>query len=258
MFETIGAIFITLLPRRYWRRFDWMPIHVMAPVSGALTALAGTALGIAGFYAYLERVRASPATSILEISKLQVAGKLPETAEVSAVPSAILMTAPLAFALFTPLGLFCVYLAASGWVRVVSWWIAEPHGDPVLTGLDWLVARTRKTTRERTVSRARLEAEGAEEPDRLYPGTWAELPEVDLVVVASRRKPGWQKGTFVITPDAWYTLGEPFDRRTRRGIRTVYPLTLQRDNAVLRKGVSYELPPLREHDKPEGLSPRQT
>ena len=245
MFDTIGALVVTVLPRRYWPRFDWMPLHLMAPVSGAVTALTGTALGIVGFFAYLERVKSSAAASILEISKLQVAGQLPETAEVSAVPSAIWMTAPLAFALFTPLGLFSIYLVVSGWARVVSWWIAEPHGDPALTGLDWLVRRTRHTTRQRSVSRARLDAEGAAEPDRLYPGTWAELPDVDLVVVASRRKPGWQKGTFVITPDGWYTLGEPFDRQTRHGVRTVYPLTLQKDNAVLRKGVSYELPPLR-------------
>jgi hypothetical protein len=246
MFDTIGAIFVTVLPRRYWPRFDWMPLHLMAPVSGALTALAGTALGIVGFYSYLERVKASSAASILEISKLQVEGKLPETADVSAVPSAIWMTAPLAFAFFTPLGLFSVYLLVSGWARVVSWWIAEPHGDPLLTGLDWLVTRTRTTTRERSVSRARLEAEGAEEPDRRYPGTWASLPDVDFVVVSARRKPGWQKGTFVITPDGWFTLGQPFDRQMPQGVRTVYPLSLQKDNAVLRKGVSYELPPLRQ------------
>jgi hypothetical protein len=246
MFDTIGAIFVTVLPRRYWPRFDWMPLHLMAPVSGALTALAGTALGIVGFYSYLERVKASSAASILEISKLQVEGKLPETADVSAVPSAIWMTAPLAFAFFTPLGLFSVYLLVSGWARVVSWWIAEPHGDPLLTGLDWLVTRTRTTTRERSVSRARLEAEGAEEPDRRYPGTWASLPDVEFVVVSARRKPGWQKGTFVITPDGWFTLGQPFDRQMPQGVRTVYPLSLQKDNAVLRKGVSYELPPLRQ------------
>ncbi|MDO8677170.1 MAG: hypothetical protein Q7R30_01195 [Acidobacteriota bacterium] len=253
MFETIGAIFVAVLPRRYWPRFDWMPIHVMAPVSGALTALAGTALGIVGFFAYLEQVKASPATSILEIAGRQVAGTLPETAEVSAVPFAISIVSPIAFAFFTPLGLFSVYLVASGWLRVASWWVAEPHGDPVLTGLDWLARRTRRSAKEGSVRRARLGAEGAEEPDRLYPGTWASLPDVDLVVVASRRKPGWQKGTFVITPDGWYTLGAPFDRHTAHGLRTVYPLTLQKENAVLRKGVSYQLPPLR---KPEGLSPR--
>ncbi len=245
MFDTIGAVFVAVLPRRYWRGFDWMPIHLMAPVSGVLTVLAGAALGITGFFAYLERVAASPASSMLEIAERQVAGTLPETAAVSSVPAAISILSPIAFAFFTPLGLFSVYLVASGWLRVVSWWIAEPHGDPVLTGIDWLFHRTRRSAREGALRRTRLEAEGAEEPDRLYHGTWAGLPDVDLVVVASRRKPEWQKGTFVITPDGWYTLGEPFDRQTPHGLRTVYPLTAQKDNAVLRKGVSYNLPPLR-------------
>ena len=249
MFDTIGAIFIAMLPRRYWPRFDWLPIHLMAPVSGALTALIGHALGVVGFFAYSQRVANSPATSMLEIGKQQVAGTLPETAAVSAAPAAISMFSPIAFAFFTPLGLLSVYLIASGWVRVVSWWISEPHGDPLLTGIDWLVTRTRTTRQQRFVARTRLEAEGTEEPDRLYPGTWASLPDVDLVVVASRRKADWHKGTFVITSDGWYTLGQPFDRKTPQGMRTVYPLSLQKDNVVLRKGVSYELPPLR---KPRG------
>ena len=66
------------------------------------------------------------------------------------------------------------------------------------------------------------------------------------MVVAARRKPGWVTGTWVITNDGWFTLGEPFDRPTPNGLRTVYPLTLQTSTLeVLRKGVSYELPPLR-------------
>ena len=41
------------------------------------------------------------------------------------------------------------------------------------------------------------------------------------------------------------TLGEPFDRPLPQGLRTLYPLTAQTLGAdVLRKGVSYELPPL--------------
>jgi hypothetical protein len=69
---------------------------------------------------------------------------------------------------------------------------------------------------------------------------------VDYVVVAARRKPGWTKGTWVVTNDGWFTLGEPFDRPMPNGLRTVYPLTLQTSTLeVLRKGVSYELPPLR-------------
>lgn len=238
------AIIPAFLPRRYWESID-LPVEQMAPVSGALTALAGAALGIRGFFDYLERVAQSPAASILEVAEQQVAGTLPETAAVSSLPAAVSMISPFAFAFFTPLGLFAIYLMASGLLRVASWWSAEPHGDPVLTGVDWLFSRTRRAVHDRSMRRARLKAEGVEEPDRLYVGDWAGLPYVDLVVVASRRKPGWQAGTFVITPDGWYTLGPEFDRQTQFGLRTVYPLTAQTDNAVMRKSVAYTLPPLR-------------
>ena len=245
MFDTLGAIGVAMLPKRYWPRFDFLPIHTLAPVSGVLTALTGSALGITGFFAYLERLRGSPAASILEVAQLQVSGALPETAAVSAVPAAIWMTAPVTFAFFTPLGLFSLYLVVSGWLRVVSWWIEQPHGDPLLSGADWLIRSTRRSAREGSARRARLEAEGVDEPDRRYKGNWAGLADADFVIVASRRKPGWNKGTFVITPDGWFTLGEPFDRQTPNGLRTVYPIAAQTENAVLRKGVSYELPPLR-------------
>ena len=157
------------------------------------------------------------------------------------------MVAPIAFAFFTPIGLFAVYLVASGWFRVVSWWIASPHGDPLLTGIDTLLHRRRVSAAARSKQRERLEAEGAEEPDRRYPGDWADVPDADFVIVAARRKPDWTAGTFVITPDGWFTLGQPFDRPMPQGIRTVYPLTALVTLDVLRKGVAYELPPLRSH-----------
>ena len=71
---------------------------------------------------------------------------------------------------------------------------------------------------------------------------WARSTE--LVVVASRQKPGWERGVFVITPDAWYRLGEPIDREMPAGLRTLYPLTELRDLEVRRKSVEYTLPPL--------------
>ena len=70
---------------------------------------------------------------------------------------------------------------------------------------------------------------------------------MDFVIVAARRKAGWTAGTFVITDDGWFTLGQPFDRPTPNGIRTIYPLTMLQTLEVLRKGVAYQLPPLRAH-----------
>jgi len=247
MLDTLGALAIAVLPHRHWRRFDWLPLHTMAPVSGILTAVAGAALGIRGFFTYLERMAGSPAASILEVSRLQVEGRLPETSAVSAVPAAVWMVAPIAFAFFTPVGLFSIYLIASGWLRAASWWVASPHGDPVLTGVDALIDRTRRASAAREVRRSREREEGADQPDRRYTGEWADLPGVDFVIVTARRKAGWTAGTFVITPDGWFTLGPPFDRPMPQGIRTVYPLTTLKTLDVMRKGVAYDLPPLRLH-----------
>jgi hypothetical protein len=109
------------------------------------------------------------------------------------------------------------------------------------------VRRTRRSHLDRRSRAAREELEGADEPDRLYDGHWAGAPDATYVVVAARRKADWTKGTWVITRDGWFTLGEPFDRPMPQGVRTIYPITLQTNTMdVLRKGVSYELPPLRE------------
>jgi hypothetical protein len=64
------------------------------------------------------------------------------------------------------------------------------------------------------------------------------------VVIASRQKPGWTSGTFVITKDAWYRLGEPFEFRSPEGLRTAYTLTALQTTEVLRRGIRYDLPPL--------------
>lgn len=247
MFDTLGALAVSLLPRRHWRAFDWLPLHVMAPVAGLLTSVAGAALGIRGFFDYLERMRGSAAGSIVEVARQQVTGGLPETAAVSAVPAALWMVAPVAFAFFTPLGLFSIYLVVSGLARAAAGWIDEPFGDPILTGVDTLFHRLRGTAVTRATERERLAVEGADESDRRYAGDWADLPGVDFVIVAARRKTDWTAGTFVVTEDGWFTLGQPFDRPTPNGIRTIYPLTTLQTLEVLRKGVSYELPPLRPH-----------
>ena len=245
MLDTLGALAVTVLPRRHWDRFDALPLHVMAPVSGILTAVAGAAVGIRGFFDYLTRMSSSSAGSILDVSRMQVEGRLPETADVSAVPSAMWMVAPIAFVFFTPIGLSAIYLVASGWFRVVSWWIASPHGDPLLTGIDAMIQRTRHASAVKQVRQSREREEGADEPDRRYPGEWAGLPEVDFVIVAARRKADWTTGTFVITPDGWFTMGQPFDRPMPHGLRTIYPLTALTTMEVMRRGVAYELPPLR-------------
>lgn len=239
-----------LLPRRYWQSMD-LPVPNMATASAFITLFLGFGLGIRGYMNYLELLRTtSKGVSIYEIAERQNQGTLPSSAAVSAIPSGLAMTAPFAFALFTPLGLVATYLVISSFARLMASYTGEPFGDPILTGADALARRTVKRQRQRSASATRERLEGADEPDRLYDGEWANVPDATYVVVAARRKPGWTKGTWIITPDGWFTLGEPFDRPMPQGLRTVYPLTLQTTTAdVLRKGVSYELPPLRPRPK---------
>jgi hypothetical protein len=232
------------LPKRYWQSID-LPVPNMATLSAWLTIFAGFAIGVPGFFRFLERLRQAKAASILEISKMQVAGELPETADVSGIPSALYATAPLTFALFTPLGLFCSYLVVSGIVRSAASYIDEAHGDPILSGVDWLGRRLFTSRQERFVRGERARLERTDEPDRRYDGEWAGLTGVDWVIVSARRKAGWHKGTWVITDDGWFVLGDPFDRPMPNGLRTVYPLTAQTTLEAVRKSVQYELPPLR-------------
>ena len=218
------AILAGFLPRRYWEDID-LPVSNLAFASALLTFFAGTALGISGYFAFMAYVLAQR--------------------EWTAPPMMILVFFSYVFA--TPRGLFALYLTATGFIRVIAWNTGEPVGDPILTGIDALWHRARSTRRARSELDARLTLEKIDEPDRRYEGAWAGLEGVDFVVVAARRKPGWTKGTWVITNDGWFTLGEPFDRPMPNGLRTVYPLTLQTTTLeVLRHGVSYELPPLRQ------------
>jgi hypothetical protein len=221
--DAILALVVALLPRRRWDAFD-LPIQNVVLASSLLTCLGGAAFGITGFFAYTATVLAQR--------------------EWTAPPMMILVF--VSYVIATPRGLLSLYLTISGLLRAIGWLVDEPFGDPILTGIDTLVSRKRASRRERSERVARERLEGTDEPDRRYDGEWAGLTGVDYVVVAARRKPGWTQGTWVITPDGWFTLGEPFDRPTPNGLRTVYPLTLQTTTLdVLRKGVSYELPPLR-------------
>ena len=243
-FELLLALPFAALPKRYWQSVD-LPVPNVAVASAFITLFVGFGLGITGYFDFLERNRNPRGANIMDISEMQVAGKLPESPEVSMVPTGLAILAPFAFALFTPRGLVATYLVLSSLLRLASAYTGEPFGDPLLTGVDALARRGFTSQQQRSVRSARERLEGADEPDRRYDGAWAGLKGVDWVIVSARRKPEWNKGTFVITSDGWFTLGEPFDRPMPNGLRTVYPLTLQTIPDVVRRSVTYELPPLR-------------
>ena len=239
------AVPVALLPQRYWESLDLLPVRQASHASGLLTTTGGLYLGGRGLIAYLNRAADASISATFDIAARQSRGESPAGVDVTTWDlQRLSVFSFVAFVLVTPLGLFATYLVLSGLLRAVSGVFDQPIGDPLATGLDALVRRVTGRRRARRAAAARLRAEGPEVPDRLRTGGWAGLEGVDYVVVASRRKPGWTRGTFVITSDRWYTLGEPFDMKLPQGLRTIYPLTEQRVADVLRRGVPYELPPL--------------
>ena len=225
MRELLGyviAVPLALLPRRRWDNWD-LPIENVNAASALLTCLGGAALGITGFFSYIAYILAQR--------------------EWTAPPMMIYVY--ITYLIATPRGVLSVYLTISGMVRFVAWYVGEPAGDPILTVLDDALSRTTSAQRQRSARAAREQLEGSDEPDRRYDGEWAGLKDVNFVIVAARRKPGWTKGTWVITDDGWFVLGEPFDRPMPNGLRTIYPLTEQNNLEPIRKSVPYALPPLR-------------
>ena len=238
------AIGAAMLPKRYWEQMPHLPIRNLALVSAIVTIVASAVIGLGGFLAYSERVGRETAALILKTAEAQLQGKLPMDPALNVAPIGVAALTPMAF-IFTPVGFLATYLALSGLVRAAASVVDEPFGDPVLTGVDAMIRRATASARDKRQRRARERAEGEDVADRLYPAEWASISDADFVVVSSRRKPGWEAGTFVITSDKWYLLGMPFDLRLPEGLRTIYPLKEHTINDVLRRGVPYELPPLR-------------
>jgi hypothetical protein len=216
------AVIAGFLPKRYWDDID-LPIENTALASALASFFAGAALGIVGYFEFMNDVLSQ---------RLWTAPPM-------------MIQVYISYVLFTPRGVFSLYLVAAGFIRYGQWHVGEPTGDPVLTLIDsaWRTLLTKQQAER--ARRERLAQEREDEPDRRYGGDWAGLQGVDFVIVSARRKPGWTKGTYVITSDGWYVLGEPVDRAMANGLRTLYPLTAHRTLDVLRKGVTYELPPLR-------------
>jgi hypothetical protein len=248
----LAAIPAALLPQRYWPDLPSFPIRKAALLSAILTIVASAVIGLGGFLAYNERVGRELSRLTVKVAEAQLQRRLPSDSSLNSAPLGVAALTPFAFAFFTPVGLLATYLLASGFARAASCIVDEPFGDPILTGVDTVMRRIAGNALDARRRCARERAEGAEVPDRLYPADWAGVADADFVVVASRRKPQWDKGTFVITAEKWYVLGAPFDMQLPEGLRTIYPIKEHTTHDVLRRGVSYELPALRKGRGPKG------
>jgi hypothetical protein len=241
-----AATAAALVPRRYWPSVEeHLPITQAALASAVATlALAGV-IAVPAFFRHSEASADRAVEAMLQSSgwRTPAPGSPPPSSSRATATWVTSYLAFFSFAFFTPVGLFSTYLGLSAVVRAVCVAADEPMGDPLLTAVD---AVARRGSYERRMRRARLSRERLEGPevaDRLVPAPAAGFADADVVVVASRQKPEWTAGAFVITSEKWYRLGHPVERLTPGGLRTLYPLTELRDREVVRRGIHYELPP---------------
>ena len=237
------AIVAGVAPRRWWPALErHLPLRRAAAVSGLATMTAGFFIGVGGFFTFATRL--AGANNDWMLARL-AAPAASSDAAVGLVPYGMSALTLFIFLFFTPTGLLALYLGSTGLLRAVSAYFDDPHGDPVLTALDRAaVTLFEKNRRERRqIARERLE--GADAVDVLRTGEWAGLPDTDYVVLAARHKTEWTAGAIVMTSDDWYKLGVPFDLHTPAGLRTAYPLKKMESVEVVRRGIRYDLPPLR-------------
>jgi hypothetical protein len=243
------GVLAAMLPARWW---PWLDVYVRASggalAAAVVTILAAGAIGIPGFLNYLAYVADAHNSAAWELAK-QNPGAVDDN------PGGILRGAPTAmtalalpmFLFTTPLGLLTLYLSVSGLLRVAAALVDDAFGDPILTGIDKLVVGTHRRRRARAARVHRESLEGPEMPDRIISAAQLDIPNADFVIVASRRKPDWDKGTIVQTEDGTsYRVGEIQERTLAGRLRTLYPLTEHTDLEVFRRVVRYELPPGRQ------------
>jgi hypothetical protein len=232
------AILAALLPHRYWRALPHsIPVDRAAVASGLLTFFLGTAIGIPGF---LDHAGAN--VSFVNQAVVNEAMRNPDAGYSRGMVQGFAGLSIFTFLLLTPAGLTTLYLTVTGVTRAAAAWFDDPVGDPLVTGLDALLLSGRERHQRDSERRTRDALEGPEVPDRVVTSSAAGLPGCDLVIVASRRKPGWEYGVTVFTTGAAYRIGRPVERTIAGRLRTLYPLTEHNDFEVVRKSVQYDLP----------------
>lgn len=225
----------SLLPHRHWRRLpSSLPMESAACVSGVATLFLGAAIGIPGFLEHAGATVSLANETLLEADYWHrgMAGGF----------SALSI---FTFLLLTPKGWATMYLLCTGAVRAAAAWFDDPVGDPIATVVDSQLFVRSERRREVDAKKTREALEGPEIPDRVVTATSAGIPACDLVIVAARRKPGWERGVVVFTGSAVYRIGEPVETTIAGRLRTLYPLTEHNDLEAVRKSVDYDLPTAR-------------
>ncbi len=245
----LAAVVAGLAPRRLWPSLDRdLPMRRAAAASGLATMIGGFFYGFGGFMTF--------ATTLADANNNWMLARLagPPAAgdqAVGFVPYGMSLLTLFIYLFFTPRGLFSSYLVVTGLLRAIAAFVDDPFGDPLLSGVDRAVVMLFRKNRDERRQIARTRLEGAERPDVLQTGEWAGMPDADYIVLAARRKPEWDAGAIILTSSDWYKLGVPFDIQTPFGLRTAYPLKKMETVEVVRRGIHYELPRLRQARTPK-------
>jgi hypothetical protein len=246
VFSWLIAIAAAMLPRREWHRFEPpLPVHRAAIPAALLTVALGFGVGFNGFLRYAGGMASANNAAMLESVQRSIGrGETDEQAMVvTPGPAMFSAFALFAFVLLTPTGWLATYLVGSGTVRAVSAAVDDPRGDFILSGLQSLARSSVTGSREQRARRNRERREGPEVADLLGTAAWAGVAG-DYVVIASRRKAGWEPGVLVLTNDDWFRIGTVTDVEVDGRLRTLYALTRLETVEVVRRSVEYTLPRL--------------
>ena len=225
-----------MLPRYYWERFEsFLPVHNATFAASLITLLAGAALGITGFMSHLAEVTSTNNELYMEAAKHAKAEEMP-------LPSALSGLSLFTFIFLTPQGWISTYLTLSGVLRTAGSQFDDPHGDLLLTAIDAGVRRGMTATSAKASEERRHRLEGPRVRDRVVNGDAIGLPHAHLVVVASRVKEDWDKGTVVLSNDGEFRVVEIEDRTIDGRLRRLYALARHTDLEVFRRTVRYEFP----------------
>lgn len=230
------AVAASLAPKRYWPGWEaQLPIDKAGMASAVVTIALGFFVGFQGFLSFAEGANRRIAEAVYETDRDGIRER-----DIMIFGTTTLI----AFVLFTPTGWLALYFALTGTARAAGVVADSPFGDPALSFTDWAARDLWQRVRSRRARHEREEAEGPELPDRAVAPESLRMSGCDVVIVASRRKRGWDPGAFVVDGPRTYRLGTPVDRHYPVGLRALYPLTRVDSVEALRRWVAYELPPL--------------
>jgi hypothetical protein len=143
--------------------------------------------------------------------------------------------------LFSPAGFALAYLGATGVLRLLSAYVGEPVGDPLLAAMDSLIRRIRHASSTAAAAIRIRATYGPVEPDEQVSGRQFGESEADVWIVSSRPKPDWHADTIILSSDGYYRVLTPVEKNIGGRNRVLYPLQKKQDLEIVRKAIPYRV-----------------